>query len=370
MAERLPPETIELVLSLAFEPPGAEDVDVERERERRDLLRTAALVCRRWRPVATAMLPLSIVIGTADELAAHSAAHVGGTLDVGRTTGLTIACFDRSGDGEARLHALATSMPQLHYFRLACSANVRQTQLQWSGQHMVVGDLDCRNAWHISTLATSQCSDRALMDILDASPSFRHLSILVADRGFRSRIGAAFSARVETIRCGRPEAAFFCDNSALLVGHGDHLKRLKRLRYYGADFEDAVDTLTGDAHSSGTAAACPTLVTAFIGLGRYHFGHLYVNGEHEYAVTLLNWLPRSCVRLDCEVYGFRGAGRLLAILARAVGSADWMGIETLIAVIRDSETVDLQRHCVDEVAALEQACAAKGVAVEVRVYAV
>ena len=50
MADRLPNETIELVLSLSFDLPGAEDVDVDREQARRALLRASALVCRRWRP--------------------------------------------------------------------------------------------------------------------------------------------------------------------------------------------------------------------------------------------------------------------------------------------------------------------------------
>ena len=85
MADRLPHETIDLVLSLIFDPPGAEDVDVERERARRATFRSAALVSRRWRPVAMAMLPVSIVICSGGELAAHMAARGEGTLDVARS---------------------------------------------------------------------------------------------------------------------------------------------------------------------------------------------------------------------------------------------------------------------------------------------
>ena len=85
------------------------------------------------------------------------------------------------------------------------------------------------------------------------------------------------------------------------------------------------------------------------------------------AVNLLDRLPKSCLRLTCELYDSFDAARFLALVARAVGSADGIGIETLIVVVRDSRTVDLQRHLVDEIAALERACAAKGVAVEVRI---
>ena len=145
MAERLPPETIELVLSLAYDAPDAEDVDVERERERerRRLLRAASLVCQRWRPCATAMLPLSIVVGSADELAAHAMAHADGALDVGRTTCLTVACFAMTKQCEARLHALATHMAQLRYLRLACASTLSQAHLKWPGRHMVVGRMAC-----------------------------------------------------------------------------------------------------------------------------------------------------------------------------------------------------------------------------------
>ena len=363
MAELLPPETIELVLSLAYDAPGAEDVDVEKERERRRPLRTAALVCRRWRPVATAMLPLSIVVGSADELAALAMAHIGGTLNVGRTTCLTIACFAMTEHCQARLHALATQMHQLRLLRIACAAIPFGAQLHWPGQHMVVGSSACGLCvWRGQP---SAAWGQSVMDVLEASTSFCHLSLLRCVE-LADRIGASFGARVETIDCGtaREPYDFGCRPFLLSRGPDGHLGRLRSLRFFGMDFVGAVEGITGFT-GQAAASTCPALLCARIGLMNVYV--LNASDQTACAVDLLNRLPRSCTRLVCEVQDLHCSVKTFPILARAVASAHEIGIETLIVVIRESNMAQAWLTRSRGVAALEQACAAKGVAVEVRI---
>ena len=73
------------------------------------------------------------------------------------------------------------------------------------------------------------------------------------------------------------------------------------------------------------------------------------------------------MRLACVVADYRGTAQFLTTLARAVDSADDIGIKLLLVLVRDSEPGGLQRYTADKVAALEEACAAKGIAVEVRI---
>ena len=219
MADRLPNETIELVLSLSFDLPGAEDVDVDREQARRALLRASALVCRRWRPLAMRMLPISVVVRSADEVSAHAMASSRVHLDVSQTTCVTVACFEMDVADESRLHALATGMTGLYHIRLACASRLSGQFVRWPGRHMVVDDFDCGEHREVPL----DWPDRDLFDILDASPGLVHLSLLKnIDLPYDGSVdlGVAFSARVETVRCGAHDEPFYFSRGALLCERG------------------------------------------------------------------------------------------------------------------------------------------------------
>ena len=360
MAERVPPETIELVLSLAVEPPGAEDVDVEREHERRALLRAAALVCRRWRPVATTMLSRSIVIRSADELAAHERAQEDGTLVSDQPRCLTIACLgSRTGEDE-RVRSLAIAMPHLHYLRIACAALIpaRGPTRPWPGRHAVIGDFVCGGGHELFTPR----SDIDMWRMLDASPSIRHLSLSrVPDVGVTA-IGSEFGARVETLRCGNHSESAYGHEALLRALGTPHLSRLRSVRIHNEDFEEAADAIVG-AVNDGPVALCPALKVVHINFDDYLVDLSFVANEITNASRLLNRLPRTCPRLVLELCS-SSSGALLVrfgeILARAVDAADDIALETLVFDVRSWDMDEAWRSTA-EVVALERACAAKGV---------
>ena len=209
------------------------------------------------------------------------------------------------------------------------------------------------------------------MRILDTSPSFQHLSMLT--EAFYGTIGAAFGARVETLRCGAVHAAFYRqgDAGALLQALGaGHLARLRSVRYFGEDFVDAAATLVGAGGSAGGVATCPALVIVCLGLTDLPSTHTARDDqETAHAIALLQRLPAACSRLVCE---WRSSSLLASVacfldnLARAIGSANPISIRTLIVVV-DSLGLDEAWRSSDAIVALERACVARGVAVEVRI---
>ena len=370
MAERLPNETIELVLSLAYDPPDAEDVGVGRERERRALLWSASLVCRRWRPVAAAMLPASVVMRSADELAAHAAAHLDGTLNVARTTCLSVACFDMGDGREASLHALATNMPQLRYMRIACAAMWSGRLRSWPGETMVVGVTQCGRQHG----QPRDFPEDVLFDVLDASPSFRNLAFPKSVNNWPV-IGAAFGARVVSLRCGDARRPFGSEDAILGYEHGDsHLARLRSVHYCGSDFPEAANSLFA-VDRGAHIAACPALNNVAVSLSAFALS--WPRSEEEtYASALLDRLPATCSRLTCALSrrsisaaaDLRAAIGFVEVMASAIEVAD-LQIETLVVDVVCYELGEAWQSLDGSIAiaALEQVCAAKGIVLELRI---
>ena len=363
MADRLPNETIELVLSLVYDPPGAEDVDVERERERRAMLYGAALVCRRWRPVATAMLPVSVVVRSADELAAHASAIEGGRIEGTRVHSLTVACFDMGPDDAARLHDLATAMSRLYFLRLACAAAVHDDcGRRWPGQHMVVDEFDCsdgreRTGW----------PDRDVYAILDASPDFVHLSAStcagVHDDG-SVPFGRDFSLRVRTLRLGAKSGRFYFCTADGLLSDPDYpdMPQLASLRLCAADLEDAAALIARKREGAGVVGRHQALQSVTVNLVGPPNASA-ASHDADGAVYLLERLPTACARLVCEINAWAVA--TASVLTDAMHRLGRTCVRRLVLDVRRCELGEAWRSSA-EVIALEAACRAKGIVLEVR----
>ena len=364
MADRLPPETIELVLSLGFDSPGAEDVDIEKERSRRALLWSASLVCRRWTPLASAALPRSIVIRNAAELAAHERVEHNNGSAFEQSLCLSLACFPSTVLQQDRLRRFARCMPRLQYLRLACATMLYDCSLPWSGRHMVVDELECGHDVH----EDRHWPDLWLFRALDASSACVGLSLLTPGHEGCMRLGSAFAARVETLRLGdRTRPFWFSDGE--MVPHGAlhaHMARLRSISMYADTLTIATGAIVGRGEAIASIADYPMLHTVRVGLGPDWPSEL-ADIECAAAERLLQRLPRSCLRLTVELTSGRGgAEALIGLLVQAMADSTGVGVKALVVDVRWCELDEAWRSS-DAVAALERACAARGVAVEVRI---
>ena len=368
MADRLPPETIELLLSLAFDPPGAEDVDIEKERARRALLWSASLVCRRWRPVATGMLPLSIILRSAAELAAHVQARRSDQLDASRTGSLTIACFDGDGLTQGHLRELGGGMTHLHYLRIACASIMHGNIRRWPGRHLIVDKLACDEGRE-----RTEWPDRDVFAILDASASFSHLSALRCidvPGGGCEPLGDTFRARVETVTLGSENEVFcFHEDGGFLGGLGGApMPRLRYLRCFERSLERLAYVVVGESEDVEVGSYCEALCDlclVLIDLRAQDDDEVGVAG----AALILGRLSETCTRVAFRLAGDiddASAPRLLGNLAAAFDQAGIVRIGTVTVDVRCCGLDEAWRAS-DAVAALERACAARGIAVEVRI---
>ena len=360
MADRLPNETIELVLSLAYDPFGAEDVDAERERQRRTLLRLASLVCRRWRPVATTMLPLSLVIRSADELEPHAAAQIGWSLSVERTVCVTVSsCFAEAVDFERDLHAMVAAMAQIQFLRLDCAGGLDGQRRTWPGRHMIVDSIRCDRCLYSAV--------GKLFNLLEASPGFRHLSMLTSpdvDSGGCPALGPNFSARIETLRCGSDHDGLYFQYGRLLEPRNpSSLARLWSIRCVDVSLYDLASAFVDPALDD----RLPALRSVTIGLGGGDFGGAGLEG----AIRLLGRLPKSCPLLICEVFDAELAARdaisrCVRMMTSALGEVAAVTIAKLIVDVGDYEVEESWRSS-DDAQALGRACEARGVAFEIKI---
>ena len=230
MASRLPPELIELLLRSAYHPPGADDVDVERERARRRVLRSCALVSSRWASVATPMLSESVLLGgeSTEVVDADVAAHVegasAGSLDVSLTTCLTLnqtVLFQ--GVPLERARELAFCMPLLRFLRFRLFEFFELPPRVWPGQHLVVADADL-----MSYLPLTQMTEHSA-DVVSLTVRRPECHIIV---------GAAFAARAVSLHLGSLAHGLRADTPLRLEGA---LTSLRSMEVCFATFQMAGD---------------------------------------------------------------------------------------------------------------------------------
>ena len=312
------------------------------------------------------MLPISVVVRSADEVSAHAMASSRGHLDVSQTTCVTVACFEMDVADESRLHALATGMTGLYHIRLACASRLSGQFVQWPGRHMVVDNFDCGEHREVPL----DWPDRDLFDILDASPGLVHLSLLKnIDLPYDGSVdlGVAFSARAETVRCGAVDEPFYFSRGALLCERGpSHMARLRSLHFFERSFEDGSSAVVGHQLDNDVVAPCPALRSVLMAFMDFPWQpERDLTTEREEAAALLNRLPATCPLLICELVDESGnaalASRLADVLASAVTAAVRISIDTLAVDVRECGVADAWRSSI-EVTALASSCAARGVA--------
>ena len=370
MADRVPTETIELVLSLAFDPPNAEDVDVERERARRALLWAAALVCRRWRPAAEPMLPRSIVIRNVAELEWHHAAQRMGGLRVADTVSLTIGRFAMRQCDRDDLNALVVHMTRLHYCRsrwpvpLGCSA-------RWPGRHLVPAS--------VVGARVGPDADNDPADFLERSITYDRLSVLscVSDDGSysdsRSPFRSGFARRVQSLRLGSEAQPFRFHGLANAIGPGPdgwRMDRLRVLRWHFPAMWIAAYVLAGPGLSGGLLSRCPQLKDVHLAVTDVRLPSDNApnsrNAEVNFVGQLLRALSGPDIRLTWCLRGTAVADGALDVLTQALAQGVERGAEPITLVVDVGQCVDEAWRSSADVLALEAACAAKGVEFELR----
>lgn len=140
------------------------------------------------------------------------------------------------------------------------------------------------------------------------------------------------------------------------------------MRCFEDSLETVADVIVGNPHGEHLVVHCDALRSVRIGLIRVP-SPWHAWAEVAGAVAIFARLPKSCPLLIVDLVGAYDAGaatQTVGSLADALGAVAAIGIETLV--------VDVMRCGVDEtwrssasVQGLERTCAAKGVALEVRI---
>ena len=128
----------------------------------------------------------------------------------------------------------------------------------------------------------------------------------------------------------------------------------------------SASAIVGRGEAIASIADYPMLQTVHIGLGLDWPTEL-ADVECAAAERLLQRLPPSCLRLIIELEsGHHGAEKLIGLLVQAVGNSTGVGAKALAIDVRWCGLDEAFRTS-DAVGALERACAARGIAVEVRI---
>ena len=311
MADRLPPDTIELVLSLAYDPPSDEDVDVEREQERRALLRTAALVCRRWRPVATAMLAEHLLLASAASISRHQFAIRKQYLDLTRTLSVTIFDWPLAADHVKNIRELVEGAGRLCSLRLAFWDYRRAGVGSLPVTHLVLGQ-----AWPSPAMRGHDGRHNIpLREALERWRTVVSLNFGVAgpDRygtWFPFPFGPAFTRRVEALMLGSSTSPYWPESPVFATPAA----RLRELTVHVHNF-DALNTAWVTLPSSSMWSLLPALRRLQLG----QMGGGAIGRQLHWLLDTLAHSPSTLAELAIMVHGDT-PGNIAAWLLRALAT--------------------------------------------------
>ena len=380
MASQLPPELLESLLRGAFDPPGTDDVDIGRERARRDFLRSCSEVSRHWRAVALVVLPESLVIGGelrgsgAVELEAHVSAVARGYLDASRTTCVTVEnvrAFRLSGTSEQhhleaealRLEALRQFVQPMSRLRLLRFGSIHAATYfarEWPGRHWVVD-------------RTSGEASLALAEMTDNSEAVTALTILRPGTEVYIGGACAFADRVVALNIGTPvfptsnPCAYFPNRLPALRHARVAVPRLGPRRKIAS----AVKLVRELAAQSNQI---PFLTRLLIVIDETSAP---TQEAHASVGDVLSHLPRSITHFGLQLHDHpqrtqrtTGIHETMADVVEAlVAQLDVLADVSLASLALDMRGCQVERsgRLADAAEALERACGARGVRLELEV---